>query len=104
MGKGAGLGVASAVASLVYAPVKLIYALGGCIVGGLAWVFSGGDNDVARVVLTPSVLGDYVITTRHLKGEDSIEFLGRDPQYQEEDLDVAAGPTPEYEDEYDRAW
>lgn len=101
--KNAGVGVGSAFASLIYAPVKLCYAVGGLVVGGLAWAFSGGDNDVAMVVLTPSVLGDYVITPAHLTGEQTIEFFGRDPQYSEENLDVAAAP-PAPEPDYDQAW
>ena len=44
MSKQAGLGFGSAVASLIYAPVKLCYALGGLVVGGLAWAFSGGPR------------------------------------------------------------
>ncbi len=102
MGKSAGIGVGSAFASLVYAPVKLCYAVGGLVVGGLAWAFSGGDNEVAMVVLTPSVLGDYVITPNILTGEDSLEFFGRHPKYaEEENLDVAAAPV---EPDYDQAW
>ncbi len=106
--KQAGLGFGSAVASLIYAPVKLCYAIGGLVVGGLAWAFSGGDNEVASVVLTPSILGDYVLTPEHLRGEKSIEFFGRDPDYIPEDIDVAASPASTesvYDDaEYDRAW
>lgn len=101
MGKNVGVGVGSAFASLVYAPVKLCYAFGGLLVGGMAWAFSGGDNDVAMVVITPSVLGDYVVTPDHLTGEQSLEFFGRDPQYAEENLDVAAAPV---EPDYDQAW
>ena len=98
MSKNAGIGVGSAMASLVYAPVKLCYALGGLVVGGLAWAFSGGDNSVAKVVLTPSVLGDYVITPAHLRGDETIQFFGRDPQYTPEQIDVAAS------EDYDQAW
>ena len=50
MAKDAGVGLGSAIASLLYAPVKTAYALGGVVVGGLAWAFSGGDAEVARVV------------------------------------------------------
>lgn len=100
MAKDAGVGLGSAVASLLYAPVKTGYAFGGVFVGGLAYVFSGGDADVARVVLEPSVMGDYVITTEHLSGEREIEFFGRRdlPQdryqqdYQAVEADVAAAP------------
>ena len=81
MSKEAGLGAGSAIASLLYAPVKLVYATGGLVVGGLAWAFSGGDSEVASVVLTPSVRGDYVVTPEQLRGKDDIEFFGRKPQY-----------------------
>lgn len=102
--KKAGLGAASALASLVYAPAKLVYAVGGLIIGGLAWTFSGGDNEVARVVMTPSVLGDYVITPRQLLGEDPIEFVGRDLEYQVDALDVAAAPPLEPDAQEELGW
>jgi hypothetical protein len=95
MSKEAGFGVGSAVATLVYAPLKLCYAIGGLVIGGLAWGFSGGDNNVAKVVLTPSVLGDYVVTPAHLRGDQSIEFFGRDPKYRQARGDVAASPSRE---------
>lgn len=98
--KQAGLGVGSALVSLVYTPVKIVYALGGLVVGGLAWVFSGGDNHVAEVVLTPSLLGDYVVTPKQLVGDDTIEFFGRDPDYQSGQADVAARP----QSQDDQAW
>ena len=103
MSKNAGIGVGSAFASLIYVPVKLCYAVGGLVVGGLAWAFSGGDSNVAMVVLTPSVLGDYVVTPDHLTGETSLEFFGRDPEYAAEEIDVAAAP-PNAEPDYDQAW
>lgn len=99
--KNAGVGVGSALASLVYAPVKLCYAIGGLVIGGLAWGFSGGDNNVAKVVLTPSVLGDYVVTPDHLRGKSTLEFFGRDPKYAPEQVDVAASPP---DPDYDAAW
>ena len=75
----------------------------GLVVGGLAWCFSGGDNNVAKVVLTPSVLGDYVVTPSHLTGEKTLEFFGRDPEYRDDDeiVDVAASPP---EPDYEQAW
>ena len=74
----AGLGMASAFGSLLYAPVKVAYAIGGTVVGGLAWVFSAGDNDVAMPIWNRAVRGDYVLTPRHVTGEEPIEFIGRD--------------------------
>jgi hypothetical protein len=94
-GKGAGLGVGSALVSLLYAPCKLVYAGGGLVVGGLAYLFSGGDREVAKVVLTPSVLGDYVVTPEQLTGERPLEFFGRDPSYTPSQVNVAAPPPAE---------
>jgi len=78
-GAAAGWGALSALTSLLYAPVKIVYAVGGLVVSGFAWVFSAGDNDVAKTVATPAVRGDYVVTPEHLRGERPLEFIGRDP-------------------------
>ncbi len=80
-GAAAGWGALSALTSLVYSPVKVLYAVGGLVVGGFAWVFSAGDNDVVRTVTTPAVRGDYVVTPEHLRGKRPLEFIGRDPAY-----------------------
>jgi hypothetical protein len=76
----AGFGALAAVTSLVYAPVKIVYAVGGVVVGGLGWVLSGGDNQVATAVITPAVRGDYVVTPSILRGERSLEFIGEIPE------------------------
>lgn len=85
----AGLGAASALLTLLYGPVKVIYAFSGLLFGGLAWGLSGGDSDVLTAVVTPSVRGDYVITPALLRGERPLEFFGKDPEYRSE----AAPPT-----------
>ena len=79
-GAEAGYGILAGLCSLVYAPVKVVYAVGGALVGGFAWVFSAGDNDVARAVVTPAVRGDYVITPSILRGQEELEFIGKDPE------------------------
>ena len=79
-GSEAGYGILAGLSSLVYAPVKVVYALGGAVVGGFAWLFSAGDNDVARAVVTPAVRGDYVVTPSNLRGEEELEFIGKDPE------------------------
>lgn len=95
MASEAGLGLGSVLASLVYGPTKVVYAVAGATVGGLAFLFSGGDADVAGVILTPSVRGDYVITPAHLRGEREIEFLGREPGYRESANVAQAPEVPE---------
>jgi hypothetical protein len=79
--KEGGLGAAAAVASIIYGPTKIVYALGGSVIGGMAWVFSGGDSEVAGTVVTRAVRGTYVLTPDSLTGNESIEFVGRSPEY-----------------------
>lgn len=76
--KQGGLGVAAALSSLFYGPVKVVYALGGVAVGSVAWMFTAGDSEVAEKVFTRSVRGTYVITPAMLAGEEPVEFIGRD--------------------------
>ncbi len=78
-GSEAGWGAGSAILSLLYAPTKVVYAIGGTVIGGFAWLFSAGDGDVARAVINPAVRGDYVVTPSHLRGEKPLEFIGREP-------------------------
>ncbi len=98
MARDGGLGAGSALCSLLYGPVKILYATGGILTGALAFGFSGGDVDVARSILTPSVLGDYVVTTEHLRGQRKLEFIGRaaepsQPSWESSaPTDVAAAP------------
>ncbi len=77
----AGLGALAAVSTLIYGPVKIVYATLGLLVGGTAWCLSGGDTQVFDSVITASVRGDYVVTPAHLRMERSLEFYGREPQY-----------------------
>ena len=74
-----GLGVASVVATFVYGPVKVLYALGGTVVSGLGYVFSAGRLDTAQTIFQPAVRGDYVVTPEHLAYERPLCFVGRDP-------------------------
>lgn len=92
--KEGGIGASAALASLVYSPTKLVFALGGLVSTGLAWMFSGGDSEVASTVLTRSVRGSYVITPAIIRGEEELEFIGRSPRYREqpERTEVAAAP------------
>jgi hypothetical protein len=77
-GREGALGAAAAVSSLIYGPVKLIYATGGLLVGAFAWAFTAGDTEVAGKVFTRSLRGTYVITPDILTGEQELVFIGRD--------------------------
>ncbi len=76
----AGLGVAAGLISVFYAPAKVLYAAGGGLVAGLAYVVSAGDMEVVDPILTPALRGDYVVTPAHLRGEQQLEFVGREPE------------------------
>jgi hypothetical protein len=73
---GAGLQAASWLLTIPYGAVKIAFAIGGGIVGGFAWLFSGGNDDAARAVWVTSVYGTYVITPDHLNGDKAVRFLG----------------------------
>jgi hypothetical protein len=98
MASSGALGAAAGLTSVVYAPVKVVYAAGGSVVAGLAWVLSGGDSEVAKPILDASVRGDYVVTPEHMRGEKTIEFVGRPAESapygsSEPEPDVAADKT-----------
>ena len=96
MGREGGLGAAAALSSLVYAPVKLLYATGGLVIGGFAWAFTAGDSEVATSVFTRSVRGTYVITPEMLTGEVPVAFIGRSTSPRRtEPAAVASAPPPE---------
>lgn len=76
-GREFGRGLAVIGTNLFYMPAKVLYATGGALVAGVAWVFSGGDSDVSRPIADASLRGDYAISTRHLDGKDRLEFIGR---------------------------
>lgn len=80
LGEDLGLGLGAAVCSLVYAPVKIVYAFGGLVIGGFGWVLSGGDDGVVKSIVDPAVRGDYIITPDNLRGRQPIEFFGGAPR------------------------
>lgn len=72
-----GLGAAAAVISLVYCPLKLLYAVSGIVLGGSSFVWTWGDRDSAMAVVNTSVGGDYVVTPEHLGGSADLRFTGQ---------------------------
>ncbi len=70
------MGAASAAATILYFPFKAAFAIGGGIVGGLAYVFSGFSESTAKSIWVPSMYGTYLITPEHLSGDRPVRFLG----------------------------
>lgn len=76
VGEDLGFGVGSVLASMLYSPFKITYAALGLLTGGLGFVLSAGNTDVATNIINPAVRGNYVVTPRHLRGEEPIIFVG----------------------------
>lgn len=70
----AGIGTATVAANVVYVPVKLGYALLGGMTGGVAYVLTGANYNVAERVWVPSMGGNYVLSTDQLRGTEPIQF------------------------------
>ncbi len=90
---GAGMGAAAGAATILYFPFKAAFAIGGGIVGGLAYVFSGFSESTAKNIWVPSVYGTYVITPEHLSGDRPVRFLG--VAAENEGMAPAPGPINE---------
>jgi hypothetical protein len=72
----AGMGAAAGLSTILYLPLKAAFAIGGGLVGGLAYAFSGGNENAAKSIWTTSMYGTYIITPEHLRGDRPIRFLG----------------------------
>jgi hypothetical protein len=72
----AGMGAAAGLSTILYLPLKAAFAIGGGLVGGLAYAFSGGNETAAKSIWTTSMYGPYIITPEHLRGDRPIRFLG----------------------------
>jgi hypothetical protein len=94
---GVGMQVTSAVATILYVPLKIAFAIGGGIVGGLAYVFSGGSESTAKSIWIPSMYGTYLITPEHLAGDKPVRFLGvaAESNGSQPDQAPVSSPTPE---------
>ena len=79
VGDDLGYGFGSVVASLFYSPLKITYAGLGLMTGGLGYLLSAGNADVADNIIYPAVRGNYIITPSHLKGEQPVVFIGPPP-------------------------
>ena len=71
-----GLGAGAALLSLVYAPAKIAYVMGGLALCSASWMWTWGDSGVSSEIYRASLAGDYVITPDHLIGKTDIEFSG----------------------------
>ena len=71
-----GLGVTSALLSIVYCPLKLVYMAGGLALSGVSYMWTWGDSGVSNEIYRAALAGDYVLTPDHITGKADIEFSG----------------------------
>ena len=62
--------------TIPYGAAKMVYSIGGGIVGGVAWAMTGGNMEVAKSIWVPSMTGDYIVQPQHLTGEKHLYFVG----------------------------
>ena len=91
----AGIGMAAALATLVYGPLKITYATLGLVFGGVAYGLSGGDPEVLHAVVTPAVRGDYVVRPANVTMNEDLEFMGREPAYRYSQTAMLPAEPPE---------
>ena len=92
-------GASTVLANMVYMPAKVLYAAGGGLVAGAAYLFSAGDKAVAKPILDSAVGGDYVVEHDHLTGHKKLAFFGQSAEQQRAKREAAMGdvaaPEPE---------
>ena len=71
-----GWGMAAIGTNLGYMPAKFLYAMGGGLVGLLAYGVTVGNSDAVQGILSPSIGGTWVLTPNMLRGRDPIFFVG----------------------------
>jgi hypothetical protein len=74
--KGVGVGAGTVVGNLFYMPAKLLYGVGGGIVGGAGYLLTGGNKQVSNTIWRSSMGGDYVLTPNMVAGKEPIHFSG----------------------------
>lgn len=75
-----GFGLASVGINLLYMPAKMLYAVGGGLVGLMAWGVTAGNTDVAMGIFNPAFGGTWAVTPEMVQGRDPILFNG--PSYE----------------------
>lgn len=71
-----GLQIASGALSILYTPVKVVYAGVGGLFGGFVYLLTGGNEPAAQSVWDASLKGTYWLTPDHLQGSEPVRFKG----------------------------
>jgi hypothetical protein len=74
--KGVGVGAGTVVGNIFYMPAKLLYGIGGSLVGGAGYLMTGGNTQVSNTIWRSSLGGDYVLTPDMVAGKQPVHFSG----------------------------
>jgi hypothetical protein len=77
IGSKAALEATSWLLTVPYGAIKAAYAIGGGIVGGIAWAVTGGNKDAANAIWVPAITGDYIVRPENLSGGRPLHFVGK---------------------------
>jgi hypothetical protein len=86
------VGLGAGACTLLYTPVKLVYATTAIPLSALVYVWSLGDAEMSKRVLLSGTQGDFVVTPEHLRGERRFTFVGSAEEG--EGNGEVGGPTP----------
>ncbi|MEE2674370.1 MAG: hypothetical protein VX466_11275 [Myxococcota bacterium] len=70
------LGMTSGLLTLVYTPLKVVYATAAIPLSGVTYLWSVGNSEMATRVMRRGTQGTFVLTPEHLTGAASLDFLG----------------------------
>lgn len=82
----AGYGMAAIGTNLFYIPAKMLYGLGGGLVGALGYGLTVGNLDAAHNIWSPSLGGTWVLSQEMIAGEKPILFSGESYESQPQQL------------------
>jgi hypothetical protein len=97
--QGVGYGAGTIAADIFYVPAKLVYAVLGGLIGGGAWLVTGGNTQTANTIWRSSLGGDYVVTPDMIAGKEPIHFSGpteTPPPPQDTTVQPITGAAPVY--------
>jgi hypothetical protein len=77
-GEEVGLSIGATALNFLYLPAKVVVAIGGFIVGGIAGVATGGDTRAAYALWVPTLSGTWLLRPANMQGTEPIQFFGTD--------------------------
>jgi hypothetical protein len=84
----AGYGMAAIGTNLFYIPAKMLYGVGGGLVGALGYGLTVGNLEAAHNIWSPSLGGTWVLSQEMIAGEKPILFSGESYEPQGRQLEA----------------